>query len=217
MNPLVKKILISLGAVIIVAGVAFGVLLALGGGNTNEQAGPVSTVDPGQVDTSKDYGACELLTTATIKRTLGEPAAQLQDPGNLGRVYIGSQFGEQLAGDESQSCVYSFIEGGTFENGFNGQHGLTVEVYVHGTPESREAFVAAIATEPGVKVGTLDGDDTFFISSEVIEPAGTRYSFTRVADQTHYRLSIAEPVGSETFSAVSAKEALTTLARELSR
>ncbi len=214
MNNRLKQILISIGAVIVVAGLAFGALILLNRPSNTDQGAPVATVEPGQVDTSKDYGACTVLDKAVIQNTLGSVAQLLQGPDNTGRVYIGSQFGEQIKGDETQSCVYSFIEGGTFENGFNGQQGLTVEVYVHGSQESLDAF--AIANEPGVIAGSIEGKPSYFLSNDVVEPAGTRHSLTLIDGLRHYTLSITEPRDATTFTTETAQQALQTLAQNLS-
>jgi hypothetical protein len=216
MNHRLKIILVSVGSIIGIAALAFGALLLLNQQEAQQQqepATPTASVEPGQVDTSKDYGACAVLEKSTIQAALGEPAASLQGPDDLGRVYIGSQFGDQIEGDESQTCVYAFIEGGTFENGFNGQHGISVEVYVHANQASLDAF--AIEQEPGVVVGTQEGDKTYFISADVVEPAGTSYSLTRISGLKHYTITLREPNDAATFTAESAKAVLESLSAQL--
>lgn len=132
-----KILLISIIAVVVVAAGSFGVLLltrkaatpATVAAKPFDTKGPAAPDVVNAPDTSKDFGACNLVVKTTISQSIGKAAANLQGPDNLG-------LGHLSAGDEAQSCVYSFITGGTFDNSFNAQNGFTIEAYVHANQQS---------------------------------------------------------------------------------
>jgi hypothetical protein len=124
---MIKKLLIGLGIILLTAGAVFGTLYILQQQPqppTEESIPSTATV----YDTSKDYGACTMIEAATIKRALSETAKDLQSPVNMGIVSnkaVGDGV-EDLVSD-SQFCVFAFVSGGTIDNGYNANNGLSVE------------------------------------------------------------------------------------------
>lgn len=216
---MVKKILISVGVVLIVAAIVVGVLVIIKQAQPQQDAAdgddtvPQTTV----ADLSKDYGACNVVTTSGIKAALGSVADDIQEPQNLGivgDVAIGPGV-EGLASD-SQLCVYAFTAGGTIEDGFNSQNALTIEVTRYTNEGGPTAFIEQIRQSGVVETIPTLGNDVFYSANTVSQGPGAVYTFKLQVFDTGQltAYAIRQPADSATLTAETARAALITLAEQ---
>jgi hypothetical protein len=211
---MIKKILISAGIIIVFAGVVVGVLYFIK--QTHPVVGTKNSSSTPVLDHSKDYGACKLLTTSLIKTTLGSAATNLQTSENMGITkdrYVGDGVKDVVS--DSQSCVYAFVSGGTLENGFNADNGLSVEKTVFTNKEGPKALIAQIIQlDPTTQISSL-GDAAFYTADTASQGPGATDSFElqifKGNDSTSY--TIQQPAAKSTFTADTAKAALLALAQ----
>ena len=204
-----KKILISVAVIVLVTGVTIGTLVLSNGlfSGSNDQKSVF--------DLSKDYGACTLLETSRIKSSLGEAAAELQSPQNMGIVSdVQNGEGVESLESDSQICVYAFAPGATAENSYNSGNAFIVQKTIYTNPGGSEAEIVQIQEDPtSIKVNSL-GDIAFYNASTATEGPGALYGFDlqvyRNNERTLYQ--IRQPAETATFTAESARTALTALA-----
>lgn len=212
-----KKILISIGAVAIVAGAAFGALYFItqsqrtSDGDTNKESNTII------LDHSKDYGACDMLDSSSIKTALGDVAVNLQKPENMGIVgneAVGSGV-EDLVSD-SQICVYPFEPGGTLENGFNSGNALIVEQIVFSNESGPKSLIKQIQSAGLATAVEGIGDAAFYSANDASQGPGAIYSFKLEVfiDKKSTGYTIYQPAESASLTAESAKVALESLARQ---
>jgi hypothetical protein len=199
-----KMIFISLAIVILIAAAVVGALVVFKKPNA---APDVASPAPSLVaDTSKDFGACTVLDKSIIKTALSTPADNLMGPDNMGRGLIGN-------GDESQTCVYSFTDGGTIDNGFNINHSFNIEVYVFADEAAKTAAIALI--DPALPkipdLGELAVYATYVDQSEQTD-AKTQYVLSVYAGLKRYSFTINEPTLAALYSASTAQTALQSIA-----
>jgi hypothetical protein len=197
-----KAIIISLIAMLVVAGGVVGALVLY----KNPLASTFGT-DPSvplAADTSKDYGACTLLDNATILSALGVSSADLYGPNNMGRIY-------SHLGDESQTCVYSFVPGGTIDNGFHIENSLSVEVYVYKNQSTKDKVVIDPNYTPAVVTGVADSATFAGIKSD--DPSASQYVLKAVSGLKTYTFTLTKPTDGNTFTDSSARTALETIAK----
>lgn len=160
------------------------------------------------VDTSKDLGACTIIAKTQLQSALGEPARTLKGPDNLGvtRNVIGG------TADLGQTCVYSFIAGGTIENNFNGANGLTIEVFEYGSQANLDkALKGNQALDTATTTQIEDGS---FFEAGVVEGTTTAnlYSLIVFSGLKHYSFIISEPKDTAYFTADTAQTTLEKIA-----
>ncbi|MDB5162153.1 MAG: hypothetical protein JWM52_661 [Candidatus Saccharibacteria bacterium] len=208
-----KKILISLVVIIIVAGGVVGGLV-LFNKPTLTQVAPEEEreIYPMAPDNTKDFGACKLLDKEKLKTALGTPAATLQGPDNLGLVRSSSDNGTGLLGDQSQVCGYSFITGGKFETSFNIDQGFSVEIYKYATKMSTDAAIATHAND--TPVAGL-GDSAFYGSTTNEFQGITQYWLTVFSGETHYSYRISEKISDAKYTSETAQAALEAIAKQV--
>ena len=213
-----KKILLSLAIIIGLA--AHVTAITYIAKNINQQAEPtVAVVDPTKTvpDLSKDYDACNALETNVIKTTLGDAAQDLQEPSNNG-IVGGKEVGTGMENLEfdAQSCVYAFIPGGTFENGYNSNNAFNIVVTKYTNPEGPTTFVEAIRNEALIEEVTDLGDDAFYNANTASTGIGATYNFKLqvFTGKTLVEYSINQPAEKATFTKETAKTALVTLAQK---
>jgi hypothetical protein len=199
-----KKVIIFsvIGIVIIALGVVGALYLFKQPAKTSTVAS-TPTVTKTTVDTSKDYGACTLLTKSTIQSTIGAAAAHLQGPDNLGRVFVNN-------GDESQICIYGFVTGGTLENSFNIANGFSDEIYIHKDQASVDAAKQA-AISGILPVSGLGDSATYYTHTDTTIKKIT-YVLMVYSKLKHYTYTISVPLADKTFTSASAEVALKTIA-----
>jgi hypothetical protein len=207
---MIKKVLIASGIVIVVAGLVFGGLWFFRPAPAPTAQTPDGDTGnaPLTADTSKDFGACTLVKKADISSALGSVAGNLQDGQNMGLIKVGVD-----SGDQAQTCVYAFAAGGTIDNAFGADNGLSIEVYVHKDQASADASVTNNEGALGMqKVGNL-GDAAFYETIELTTPAVTRHILTVYEKDRHYGFTLSQPTASSSISAPEAQEALEKIAR----
>lgn len=196
-----KRIIISIVAIVLVAGIVVGLLFLFKKPTT-------STADETKItklspDLSVDYGACKLLDKTTITPALGNIADNLQGPDNMGRVHI-------LNGDESQICVYGFEKGGTIEDSFNIANSFNVEVYTHKNQASLSLAKESIV--PGQQTVKDVGESAVFYSINSDLDNKVTYTLVVYIDLRHYSYTINVPKDSLAFTEESALTALQSIA-----
>ncbi len=211
---MIKKLLIGLGVILVSAGATFGVLYFIKQSQQQSTSGVTSTAVV--LDHSKDYGACTLLDTTTIKSALGDAAKTLQplqDMGIVGNKAVGD--GVNDLSSDSQLCIYAFKTGGTLENGYNSGDAFIIERIVYANPSGPQTLIAQIkANSVGTVVDNI-GDFAFYGTNTAATGPEATYGFRLEVfiGNTAVRYMIRQPAASATFTAESAKTALTQLAR----
>jgi len=215
---MIKKILISSGVMVIAAGLVFGALYFI----KQAQVSPASESPAATIlDHSKDYGACDLIDSALLKKALSDSAADLQPAENMGIIgnkTVGSGV-EELVSD-SQLCVYAFAPGGTLENGFNSNNAFIIERIIYSNESGPRAFIEQIASEStAATVDGTPGDYAFYGANMTATGPRATYSYKLqvFTDNISVRYMIYQPAKSASFTAKSAKAALiqiATLAKE---
>ncbi|MFZ3009486.1 MAG: hypothetical protein WA030_00495 [Candidatus Microsaccharimonas sp.] len=211
---MIKKILIGAGIVIVAAGVVFGVMYLISRLQSNST--PEKTTTETVLDHSKDYEACNLLDVSTIKETLGDSAANLQNPEDMGIVSnkATGEGVEDIASD-SQICVYAFSSGGTLANGYNSSNAFIIERTVYSNEAGPKTLIEQIkAHSIGTTVDTL-GDFAFYGANNTGTGPDAAYSFKLEVfiDKVSVKYMIRQPADSASFTDESAKTALVKLAR----
>lgn len=222
---MLKKVLISLGVVIVVTGLMIGGLLILKqiqqqpDSDNNGQQPAVVDDKKTVADLSKDYGACTILDVSFIKSTLGEIANNLRGPNNMGVV------GEKSVGEgvetivqDAQACGFPFVAGGEIENGFNVPNGLTVQVTVYENSEQAGALSQQISGS-GIAEG-IDGlgDSAFYTYSDDERGLGAptnTFKLQVFKANRLFVLTLRQPADVATFDSITAKEALVKLAEKI--
>jgi hypothetical protein len=204
-----KVIIISILAVVVVAAAVVGGLVLLKSFKSSTDA-TVAVTPPSLVaDTSKDFGACSIVDKSSIKSVLSTPAADLQGPDNVGRGLVGN-------GDESQTCVYAFIPGGTIDNGFTINNSFNIEVYVFGSDAIKQSALQLISDDL-TEVPSLGERATYavYIDAADVPDAKIQYSLIVYSGLKRYTFTINEPRDAPLYSSETASAALKTIARSV--
>ena len=200
-NKIILSIIIIVAIAIVSPVVLYVVNSALNTAttSTNTQEGSVTTTP----DLEEDYGACDLLSTDSIKDTLGEPANSLQAGFDTGRVRVSTD-------SQAQNCVYGLNERVTAITDDMLTNSFYTTVYLYGTDENKiigDAYyrdadtVEDIEDKAGFAVRT--NDESKYVEYELRVDSGLRY----------FSFSIRLPKDSTSFTASSAKSALIELAK----
>jgi hypothetical protein len=211
---MIKKILISIGITVIAAGVAIGALYLV----KLAQPAPAAKVSASKtliLDHSKDYGACTLLTTSSIKTALGDTATNLQAQENVGITrdnYFGN--GVQNIVSDSQTCIYAFAPGSNARNTLDATNGFTVKKTVFTNKDGPKELINQTKLDPSKTVINSLGDIAFYSANNVAQGPGATYNFElqifKSNESTSYTIS--QPAKNSTFTADTAKTALLALA-----
>lgn len=214
---MLKKILISLGAVVLVTVATVGILYAVQQ-NTAIEVEPTDTQSNVSIDLSKDYQACTTISFDALQNALGATGDSLQEPQNAGIT------GEQRVGEgvddvvaDSQTCVYAFTGGGTVENGFNAGNAFVIQKTLYTNATGTSAVIAQTAQDPTLEVINGIGDAAFYSSSDQAEGPDATYVFDLLLFREKERISltIRQPADEATFTAESARSALLSIAQEI--
>jgi hypothetical protein len=210
---MIKKILISSGVMVVVAGLVFGALYFI----KQAQVSPASEAVAATIlDHSKDYGACGLVDSASLKKALGDSAADLQqaqDMGIVGNKAIGEGVNDLVS--DSQICVYAFGPGGTLENGYNSGDAFIIERIIYSNESGPKTFIAQIQSQSTAAAvdGSL-GDYAFYGANTTATGPGATVTFKLevFTDKTSVSYAISQPAESTSFTAETAKTALIQIA-----
>lgn len=235
---IIKWSLIAFGVFIISAGVIVAImLLVVKPSEPNKPADNNTNNDSTALvpDTSKDFGACNLVDKTLIQSSFGSTADNLQGPNNMGLVYIGGSggSGSNAVSDQTQKCVYSFTTGGTMDNSFNASNGFSVEVYHYGSQAdavTAKDFYGKNQTIESLNMATEVvnglGEAAFYeAKSNVSISTGPTTSGAQSNDttyntyllivfqnQAHYAFTLSQPTADSTFDYETALSALKTIA-----
>lgn len=212
---MIKKIAlvgISIVSVIVVAGAVVAALMFFVGDNKKDETANItpetavkndpSKSDPskqeqyGDVDLSKDLGACTVVVKADIVAALGGSIPAIADGKNRG-------YALDSAGNGLQSCIYAFSD----DNAINNRFSVTVMVY------KTDALLAASKDvfNDTQKVELASGEG-YFLTTSVPEsaqtPAQNDYSLFVFKDNKLYQFTISRPADIDTFTATAAQTAL---------
>jgi len=219
---MLKKVLISLGIILVASGLMVGILFAIKQAQPQPETEESSEVeaDPTKTvaDLSKDYGACTLLTVEFIKTTLGDSAKDLQEPQNMGIVNE-NNVGPGVEGivSDSHTCAYPFVLGGAIEDGFNNGNGLNVQVTMYQSSDDAIAMSTQIR-ESGM-AESIDGlgDAAFYTYSDdergLSEPTNT-FKLQVFKDQKLTSLTLRQPTETSAFNAETGRDVLVKLAEQ---
>lgn len=215
-----KWILIGVGVLIVSAALVFVGLILFVAKDTKQPTAQSSFAP----DTSKDFGACNLVDKSLIKSTLGEPARNLHGPDNMGIIHIA---GGTSGSIDTQKCVYSFIGDGTMDNSFHASNGLSIEVYVHPNKEDSDN-TSKLYLDAGLKQIKDLGNTAFFEmkSSETTQDGSatdgptkkdivknTVYVLTVFSGIRHYIFTLSQPITVSSFDNDTALAALKKIAQ----
>lgn len=212
---MIKKILIGVGIVVVIAGATIGVLYFTK--QKDEKTVEQTPAKTSVLDLSKDYGTCTMLSESSIKAALGQAANTLQPPMNMGIVadkWVGE--GVDDLKSDSQICVYSFIDGGTIENGYNSQNAFKIQKTLFTNNSGPASLIKQIEQEPlNIAVEGV-GERAFYNTNDAATGPNATYSFTLIVfnDKSSSEYSIHQPADKATFTSESAKSALITLAKQ---
>lgn len=202
-----KTIIISVVAVVVVAGIATAVLLLVRGASnkgmdTDDDRYATTKTIP---DPTKNYGACDLLTTTSIKSALGASADKLAAGFNAGKGIVGD-------GDTAQNCVYGLSKQVTEISTTMLTDSFYTTVYVYKDQASKTADTAAYDNSTSVE-GI--GDKAGFFTSVDQALKTTDYSLRVDVGLRYYAFAIRQTTSTKTFDETSALAALTTLSKSI--
>lgn len=202
-----KTIIISVIAVVVVAGIATAVLLLVRGANNKSMASDDDRYATTKTipDPTKNYGACDLLTTADIKTALGTSADKLAAGFNAGKGIVGN-------GDTAQNCVYGLSKEVTEISSSMLTDSFYTTVYVYKDQASKTADTAAYDNSAPVE-GI--GDKAGFFTSVDQTLKTTEYSLRVDVGLRYYGFAIRQTSSTKTFDETSALAALTMLAKSV--
>jgi len=210
---MLKKILISLGIIVVATGLTVGILYIVKQNNTEAPADEPTT-DKVVLDLSKDYGACSMLDETAIKNSLGDVAANLQGPQNMGIVGdVQRGEGTEDLKSDSQMCVFAFANGGTLENGYNSDNALLVQKTKYTNENGPASQIEQIKKDPTASAVEGLGDSAFYTPNSVAQGPNAVFSFELVVFTGNERTSymIRQPADKATFTDETAKTALLSL------
>jgi hypothetical protein len=209
-----KKIIISLGILLATTGITIGILFLV------QQNSPENIEENTElvVNESKDYQACDILSTEALKESLGDAGQNLQAPENLGIVEeqpVGDGVDEIVA--DSQICVYAFAEGGSLENSFNSNNALIIEKTVYQNEGGTTAILQQVEADPTAIAVELTELNAFYIPNVANDGPDPAASFELQVFSSTERttLTIRQPADETTFTNDSAQAALEAIAQQL--
>lgn len=214
---MMKKILISVGIVVVVSGLTIGSLYF----TKNSKSTPATKTPVSKtlvLDHSKDYGACELLSVSSIKTTLGDTAKNLQPLVNAG-ITKDQYFGEGVKDlvSDTQTCVYPFAAGSKSDTTLSAANGFIVKLTKYTNTDGPKALIEQMKQNPTATSIASLGDAAFYITDGSSKGPDATDSFELLVfknnDSTSY--SIIQPVKNVTLTADSAKTALLALAKSV--
>lgn len=201
-----KVIIISITAVVVVAGLAVAAL-SFFRQDTNKAAAPSGAAIPLTADTSKDFGACELVQKDDIAFAFGDVASSLQGPDNVGLISDNK--------GQAQMCVYSFIPGGNIETSFNANNGFSVEVYEFSDQAGLDDELDVISALPGVTAVENLGESALHRTIDGEGQLNTKHLLYVYKGLKKYTFAVSQPADAVTITPASARSALETIARDV--
>lgn len=193
-----------IGVVLIAAAVVTTLVVVRGGQNQVAELTEEELIQPENQrqqlvpDTSKDFGACSVIDMDQVKETLGVTAAEMSGPVNLGIVNLAE-------GGQAQICSYPFGENSKGNNEF------VVEI----TAFTDEAVKDLYANADDPRYVEVEGiaERAYYFHHDPIEGAyADNYNLYVFKGMNMYRFTISLPVGTAAFTPDTAREALTTIA-----
>jgi hypothetical protein len=214
---MIKKILLGVGITIVAAGVTFGTLYFIESAKHTATTNNTSSNSKKLVlDHSKDYGACTLLDTSSIKTALKDAAANLQAPLDAG-ITSDRYFGDGVKDvtSDSQTCVYAFTPGGSTDEALSAANGLIIKQTVYTNKGGPSALITQTKQNPTATIIPALGDAAFYITNIATTGPEATSSFTLLVFEGNKSTSYAiiQPAKSTTFTADSAKTALLALVK----
>lgn len=220
-KPTSQKILISIAIIVAAAVISFGALFAINQlMGSGQESSDNSSADESILDFSKDYGACNLLDFQFVKSTLGDAAANLQEPKNTGIANVVEITEEQPDEEtDSQVCVLAFEPGGNVENGFNASNGLSIKKTVYSSDEAKSVFLNQIKSDPTATEVQGVSDAAYYVAADKSNSPNAANTFLLEVFSANESITftIRQPADSSTFTADSALLALEVLAKEAVR
>lgn len=206
-----KKLLIILSIIIGAVGITLIVFVL----TLPKLSTPAVSIAP-SFDHSKDYGACTLIDTATIKSALGTSANTLQTPVDMGIAnykLIGNKLADIKA--DSQLCVYAFATGGSAANDYLSNNAFSTQVVTYRKDTDTLAVINQLALDSDAAKTDVSGHTAFYSANTVSQGPNATYSFKLFVfiGNKEYVYAISQPVSHATFTADSGKTILTSLAR----
>lgn len=213
---MIKKILISSGVVIVVAGITLATLLVFKHPDKQVDTKPAPVSKKLVLDHSKDYGACTLLNTAAIQTALGDAATNLQKPLDAG-ITSDRYFGDGVKDitSDTQTCVYAFSPGTSTDEVLAGANGLSIKVTKYTNTAGPTALIEQTKQNPTQELVNSLGDAAFYTSYIGTEGPNATASFTLLVFKGNESISygIIQPAATTHFTTDSAKTALLSLAK----
>lgn len=194
-----KVIIISIIAVILIAGGVVAFLFFTKQSSNFDPTGPPVAVVPLAADLSRDLKACTTVSKADVQSALGATAGSLQGPDNMGLISTKS-------GEQSQVCVFAFVTGGTINDSFNIGNAFSIEVFEHKDQASvdKDKTAKSVATVSGI------GDAAYFFNTST--ETTVRHELKVYSGLKHYTFTLAQPADQSAFSDSTARAALEAIA-----
>lgn len=213
---MIKKVLISIGIIIVIAGITVGVLSFIK--HPLKTPATQTLVSKKLVlDHSKDYGACTLIDISTIKTNLGDAVTSLQAPVDAG-ITSDRYFGDSVKDvtSDTQTCVYAFAAGGSTDEALIGINGLTIKQTKFTNTEGPNAVIKQMKQNPTATSISELGDAAFYTEDTQAKGPNATFSFTLIVfknkESTSY--SIIQLASTSIFTPERAKTALLGLANK---
>lgn len=194
-------IIFSFVGVLVIAGFVVAVLYFVNRSVTQIAVTPVSTEVGINADGTKNYGACSIFNTQTVREVLAPISTSIENPQTVGLATFEN-------GDEVQVCTYAFIPGGTAENEFNIKNSFSTEVFLHHDVTSLDAYRQSQESD-AEKVSDI-GDEALY-AKRLVNEGDIRYVLYVFKDLRHYSFVINRPAGSSAVNDDTVKQSLLTL------
>jgi|GEM_PF-4837124 len=191
-----KVLLISIGAVLLLAGAAFGVLYFVAYPPNSSEADPYATTQI--VQAPDTLNACTFLEASIAKELLG--VSTLQDATE-------TKVGQIEEGDYYQSCVYPFGDSGELPAADNA---FSIQKYVFINQTVKNGVTKFISNES--KVDSTVSDLVVYTWSQNLTAVSVQFSLTIYKDLNQFTFTISQLSDGLTFDETIAKTTLVALA-----
>jgi len=164
-----KAIIISIAAILAIAGITTGIIVFFRGNPATQQVAPETSIgNDVSLEDTPTYKACEIVPTETIKKVFGDKLAKLTDGTRSGAVAPN--------GENAEGCDYTYTSPKSDKNT------LTIQVYQTGAGKTNAA-------------NTPMGDPTWFVIPGVTIEYTALYKHVEDtnANTQHFLLSVMTP------------------------
>ena len=213
---MIKKVLISIGIIIVIAGMTVGALSFIKHPLTTPATQNLVSKKL-VLDQSKDYGACTLIDISTIKTLLGDAVTSLQAPVDAG-ITSDRYFGDGVKDvtSDTQTCVYAFAPGGSTDKVLSGINALTIKQTKFTNKEGPNAVIMQMKQNPTATSISALGDAAFYTEDTQAKGPNATSSFTLIVfkDKESTSYSIIQLASTSIFTPERAKTALLGLANK---